>query len=108
MGKSACLQYFNAAGADPKGRAGEDHRPETHLIPFTIDAALGRRPALRLFGMNYPTRDGTCMRDYIHGTDLADAHVRVLGHIDTRSVVYNLGNGRGIWLFWWPMQLPLR
>nr|WP_301273245.1 UDP-glucose 4-epimerase GalE [Acetobacter okinawensis] len=93
--KSACLRYFNAAGADPLGRAGEDHRPETHLIPLTIDAALGRRPALKLFGTDYPTRDGSCIRDYIHVTDLADAHVRVLDHIEERSVVYNLGNGQG-------------
>lgn len=93
--KSACLRYFNAAGADPQGRAGEDHRPETHLIPLTIDAALGRRPALKLFGTDYPTRDGSCIRDYIHVTDLADAHLRVLEPIGTRSVVYNLGNGRG-------------
>lgn len=93
--KSACLRYFNAAGADPQGRAGEDHRPETHLIPLTIDAALGRRGALRLFGTDYPTRDGSCVRDYIHVTDLADAHIRALGQIDARSVVYNLGNGHG-------------
>lgn len=93
--KSACLRYFNAAGADPQGRAGEDHRPETHLIPLTIDAVLGRRPALKLFGLDYPTRDGSCVRDYIHVTDLADAHVRVMNHIDARSGVYNLGNGHG-------------
>ncbi|MFT8418946.1 MAG: UDP-glucose 4-epimerase GalE [Acetobacter sp.] len=93
--KSACLRYFNAAGADPQGRAGEDHRPETHLIPLTIDAALGRRPALKLFGTDYPTHDGSCVRDYIHVTDLADAHIRALGQIDARSVVYNLGNGHG-------------
>lgn len=93
--KSACLRYFNAAGADPQGRAGEDHRPETHLIPLTIDAALGRRPALNLFGTDYPTRDGSCVRDYIHVTDLADAHIRALGQIDHRSVKYNIGNGQG-------------
>lgn len=93
--KSACLRYFNAAGADPQGRAGEDHRPETHLIPLTIDAVLGRRPALKLFGLNYHTRDGSCVRDYIHVTDLADAHMRVMNQIDVRSVVYNLGNGQG-------------
>ncbi|WP_215751218.1 MULTISPECIES: UDP-glucose 4-epimerase GalE [unclassified Gluconobacter] len=93
--RSACLRYFNAAGADPEGRAGEDHRPETHLIPLTIDAALGRRPALKLFGTDYPTRDGSCIRDYIHVTDLADAHVRALGQIDHRSVTYNIGNGQG-------------
>lgn len=93
--RSACLRYFNAAGADPQGRAGEDHRPETHLIPLTIDAALGRRPALKLFGTDYPTRDGSCVRDYIHVTDLADAHVRALSQIDHRSVTYNIGNGLG-------------
>lgn len=93
--KSACLRYFNAAGADPQGRAGEDHRPETHLIPLTIDAVLGRRPALKLFGMDYPTRDGSCVRDYIHVTDLADAHIRALGQIDHHSVKYNIGNGQG-------------
>lgn len=93
--RSACLRYFNAAGADPQGRAGEDHCPETHLIPLTIDAALGRRPALRLFGTDYPTRDGSCVRDYIHVTDIADAHVRVLHRIGDRSVTYNIGNGQG-------------
>ncbi|MXV45173.1 UDP-glucose 4-epimerase GalE [Saccharibacter sp. 17.LH.SD] len=93
--KSACLRYFNAAGADPQGRAGEDHRPETHLIPLTIDAALGRRPALKLFGTDYPTRDGSCIRDYIHVTDLADAHIRALDQISHNSVTYNVGNGQG-------------
>ncbi|AOX19894.1 UDP-glucose 4-epimerase GalE [Kozakia baliensis] len=93
--RSACLRYFNAAGADPQGRLGEDHRPETHLIPLTIDAALGRRPGLKLFGRDYPTRDGTCVRDYIHVTDLADAHIRAIGQLDGRSVTYNLGNGLG-------------
>jgi len=93
--RSACLRYFNAAGADPQGRAGEDHRPETHLIPLTIDAALGRRPGLKLFGRDYPTRDGSCIRDYVHVTDLADAHVRALDMLDDRSVVYNIGNGLG-------------
>ncbi|AFW00698.1 UDP-glucose 4-epimerase GalE [Gluconobacter oxydans] len=93
--KSACLRYFNAAGADLAGRAGEDHRPETHLIPLTIDAALGRRPALKLFGTDYPTPDGSCVRDYIHVADLADAHIRALEQIETRSVAYNIGNGRG-------------
>jgi UDP-glucose 4-epimerase len=93
--RSACLRYFNAAGADPAGRAGEDHDPETHLIPLVIDAALERRPPLHVFGDDYPTEDGTCIRDYIHVSDLADAHVRVLGLLDTRSVTYNLGNGQG-------------
>ncbi|MBB3174647.1 UDP-glucose 4-epimerase [Endobacter medicaginis] len=93
--RSACLRYFNAAGADPQGRAGEDHRPETHLVPLTIDAMLGRRPPLRLFGDDYPTRDGSCIRDYIHVTDLADAHLRALAQIDGRSLAYNVGNGLG-------------
>jgi UDP-glucose 4-epimerase len=92
---SACLRYFNAAGADPAGRIGEDHDPETHLIPLTIDAALGRRPALQVFGDDYATADGTCIRDYIHVSDLADAHIRVLDMLERRSVTYNLGNGQG-------------
>ncbi|MBS1068927.1 UDP-glucose 4-epimerase GalE [Gluconobacter cerinus] len=93
--RSATLRYFNAAGADPAGRVGEDHNPETHLIPLTIDVALGRRPALKLFGTDYPTRDGSCIRDYIHVTDLADAHIRALCQLDNRSVAYNIGTGRG-------------
>lgn len=93
--RSACLRYFNAAGADAKGRAGEDHSPETHLIPLVIDAALGRRPEIAVFGTDYPTSDGTCIRDYIHVADLADAHIRALGALDGRSVTYNLGTGRG-------------
>lgn len=93
--RSACLRYFNAAGADPAGRLGEDHEPETHLIPLTIDAALGRRPPLQVFGNDYPTPDGTCIRDYIHVTDLADAHLLALDQLRERSVSYNLGNGRG-------------
>lgn len=91
----ACLRYFNAAGADPGGRAGEDHHPETHLIPLVIDAALGQRADIAVFGNDYPTRDGTCIRDYIHVTDLADAHIRALARLDTGSVTYNLGNGEG-------------
>jgi UDP-glucose 4-epimerase len=93
--RSACLRYFNAAGADPEGRLGEDHDPETHLIPLVIDAALGRRPELAVFGDDYPTADGTCIRDYIHVTDLAEAHVLALERLATRSVTYNLGNGQG-------------
>ncbi|MFE8874381.1 UDP-glucose 4-epimerase GalE [Acetobacter persici] len=93
--KSACLRYFNAAGADPAGRAGEDHRPETHLIPLVIDAALGRRPALTLFGQDYPTADGTCVRDYVHVTDLARAHLAVLPLLNEKSVTFNVGTGRG-------------
>ena len=93
--RSACLRYFNAAGSDPNGRIGEDHEPETHLIPLVIDAALGRRDTLTVFGTDYPTRDGTCIRDYVHVTDLAEAHLCALGRLDHGSVTYNLGNGQG-------------
>ncbi len=91
----ACLRYFNAAGADPGGRLGEDHDPETHLIPLVIDAALGRREALDLFGQDYPTPDGTCIRDYVHVSDLADAHLRALDRLAHGSVTYNIGSGQG-------------
>ncbi len=93
--RSACLRYFNAAGADPNGVLGEDHDPETHLIPLVIDAALGRRGALTVFGTDYLTPDGTCIRDYVHVTDLGEAHLCALGQLDRRSVTYNLGNGNG-------------
>ncbi len=93
--RSACLRYFNAAGADPMGRAGEDHSPETHLIPLVIDAALGRRPELQVFGTDYPTPDGTCVRDYVHVTDLASAHLLALDRLDLASVAYNVGCGTG-------------
>lgn len=93
--RSACLRYFNAAGCDPAGRLGEDRDPETHLIPLAIDAALGRRPELAVFGSDYPTPDGSCVRDYVHVTDLVDAHIRALGRLDRGSVRYNLGTGRG-------------
>lgn len=93
--RSACLRYFNAAGAHPAGRLGEDHAPETHLIPLVLDAAAGRRTHIEIFGDDYPTPDGTCVRDYIHVCDLADAHLRVLDTLETRSCRYNLGNGRG-------------
>jgi len=93
--RSACLRYFNAAGADPDGEAGEDHRPETHLIPLVLDAAAGRRPPLTVFGDDYPTPDGTCIRDYIHVSDLATAHLAVLEPLRARSVRYNLGTGTG-------------
>lgn len=93
--KSACLRYFNAAGADILGRLGEDHRPETHLIPLAIDTALGRREKLFIFGNDYPTKDGTCVRDYIHVNDLAVAHMMVMEVLEERSVSYNLGNGAG-------------
>jgi UDP-glucose 4-epimerase len=91
----ACLRYFNAAGADPAGRLGEDHRPESHLIPLVIDAALGRRPPLDVFGDDYPTEDGTCIRDYVHVSDLAAAHLLALEALDRGSVTWNLGNGTG-------------
>lgn len=95
--KSVCLRYFNAAGADPDGGIGEDHSPETHLIPLVFDTALGRRPYITVFGTDYPTPDGTCIRDYIHVTDLADAHVLALKYLcdHGRSEAFNLGNGHG-------------
>jgi UDP-glucose 4-epimerase len=93
--RSACLRYFNAAGADPQGRIGEDHEPETHLVPLAIGAALGTRPKLTVFGNDYPTPDGTCIRDYIHVSDLADAHLRVLERLEEGSCRYNLGTGSG-------------
>ena len=91
----ACLRYFNAAGADPQGRIGEHHDPETHLIPLAIDAALGRRPPLVVFGTDYPTPDGTAVRDYVHVNDLAEAHLLALHQLDRGSVIYNLGCGAG-------------
>ncbi|HVC63349.1 MAG TPA: UDP-glucose 4-epimerase GalE [Acetobacteraceae bacterium] len=93
--RSACLRYFNAAGADPAGRLGEDHDPETHLIPLVIDAALGWRPTVAVFGTDYATRDGTCIRDYVHVTDLATAHLLALDRLEAGSVTWNLGNGKG-------------
>ncbi len=91
----ACLRYFNAAGADPAGRLGEDHRPELHLVPLVIDAALGRRPPLDVYGEDYPTPDGTCVRDYVHVSDLAEAHLLAVRQLDQGSVTWNLGNGAG-------------
>ena len=93
--RSACLRYFNAAGADPNGVLGEDHDPETHLIPLVIDAALGRSGPITVFGTDYATQDGTCVRDYVHVTDLGEAHLCALTQLDRRSVTYNLGNGAG-------------
>ncbi|MFP4134727.1 MAG: UDP-glucose 4-epimerase GalE [Halothece sp.] len=95
--KSVIFRYFNAAGADPKGRAGEDHNPETHLIPLILLTALGKRQAIKIFGSDYPTRDGTCIRDYIHVSDLAQAHVLGLEYLlqGGDSEVFNLGNGNG-------------
>jgi UDP-glucose 4-epimerase len=93
--RAACLRYFNAAGADPAGRLGEDHRPESHRIPLVIDAALGRRAALDVFGDDYPTPDGTCIRDYVHVSDLATAHLCALEALNDGPVTWNLGNGAG-------------
>lgn len=91
----AALRYFNAAGASPSGERGEDHKPETHLIPITLQVALGQRDKIVIFGDDYPTRDGTCVRDYIHVVDLAQAHILALKALDEGSQTYNLGNGRG-------------
>ncbi|EJL52293.1 UDP-glucose-4-epimerase, partial [Rhizobium sp. CF122] len=95
--RSVVLRYFNAAGADFEGRIGEWHQPETHAIPLAIDAALGRREGFKVFGTDYETRDGTCVRDYIHVLDLADAHVRAVEHLlrGGESIALNLGTGTG-------------
>jgi UDP-arabinose 4-epimerase len=95
---SVALRYFNAAGADPEGAIGENHEPETHLIPLAIGAALGVRPSLKIFGTDYPTADGTCIRDYIHVSDLAAAHVAALRHLEAggTSTACNLGTGAGL------------
>ncbi len=91
------LRYFNAAGADPDGELGEEHDPETHLIPIVMEVALGKRPHIAVFGDDYPTDDGTCVRDYIHVNDLAQAHVLALEYLlgGGASTSYNLGNGEG-------------
>jgi len=96
--RSARLRYFNAAGADPAAEIGEDHNPETHLIPLVLDAASGRRPAVPVFGTDYPTPDGTAIRDYIHVSDLARAHVLALRHLlgNGDTIAVNLGNGQGV------------
>ena len=95
--KSVCFRYFNAAGADPGGRLGEDHNPETHLIPLVLLAAMGKRDSISIFGTDYPTPDGTCVRDYIHVTDLANAHLLGLQYLfkGGENQVFNLGNGNG-------------
>ncbi len=95
--RSVIFRYFNAAGADPLGRLGEDHDPETHLIPLVFYTALGKRPAIAIFGTDYPTPDGTCIRDYIHVMDLAEAHILGLEYLlqGHSSDVFNLGNGSG-------------
>jgi len=91
------LRYFNAAGADPEGEIGELHQPETHLIPLTIFAAMGFKEEVKIFGTDYPTKDGTCVRDYIHVTDLAEAHLQALDYLigEGKSDSFNLGNGNG-------------
>lgn len=95
--KSVSLRYFNAAGAHPEGLLGERHVPETHLIPLILQVASGRREAITVFGRDYATSDGTCIRDYIHILDLCDAHLRALHYINEKSVsaAFNLGNGAG-------------
>jgi UDP-glucose 4-epimerase len=95
--KYMSLRYFNAAGADPDGEVGEDHNPETHLIPLVLDAAIGKRKDIKVFGTDYETPDGTCIRDYIHVTDLAQAHILALQRLldSANSGTYNLGNGQG-------------
>jgi UDP-glucose 4-epimerase len=94
--KFCCLRYFNASGAHPMGHIGEDHTPEYHLIPIILQVALGQREKLTIFGSDYPTADGTCIRDYIHVIDLAEAHILALEALaDGQSRKYNLGNGKG-------------
>ncbi|MDZ4831913.1 MAG: UDP-glucose 4-epimerase GalE [Phycisphaerae bacterium] len=92
----AFLRYFNVCGVDPAGRIGEDHRPETHLIPICLDVALGTRDALTIFGEDWSTPDGTCVRDYVHVADLVDAHVLVSSRLgDDTELIYNVGTGTG-------------
>jgi UDP-glucose 4-epimerase len=95
--KFAALRYFNAAGAEPGGGIGERHYPETHLIPIVLETALGIRPHTTIFGQDYPTPDGTCVRDYVHVTDLAEAHLLALEHLNRggESGAFNLGTGHG-------------
>ncbi|WP_432417850.1 UDP-glucose 4-epimerase GalE [Caenimonas sedimenti] len=94
---SVCLRYFNAAGADPDGELGERHEPETHLIPLVLQAAAGRRPHITIFGDDYDTLDGTCVRDYVHVTDLCSAHLLALRRLTAGDAGgrFNLGNGEG-------------
>jgi len=95
--KNICLRYFNAAGADLEGRIGEDHQPETHIIPLAIKTALGQQKEFTLFGDDYPTPDGTCIRDYIHVLDLASAHIKALEFLqkENQSDIVNVGTGNG-------------
>jgi UDP-glucose-4-epimerase GalE len=96
--RSVSLRYFNASGADPDGEIGERHDPETHLIPLALAVAGGDRPDIAVFGDDYPTPDGTCIRDYVHVSDLADAHLRALRYLETgaASMACNLGTGHGV------------
>ena len=93
------MRYFNACGADPEGELGECHDPETHLIPLILQAASGRRESITVFGRDYPTDDGTCIRDYIHINDICSAHALALDYIknqkETGALAFNLGNGKG-------------
>ena len=95
--RSVCLRYFNACGAAPDATIGEDHHPEEHLVPLAIYAAMGRRGALKVFGTDWPTPDGTCVRDYVHVLDLASAHLLAIRHLrgGGEGRKYNLGNGKG-------------
>lgn len=95
--KYTALRYFNVAGAHPEGNIGEDHDPESHLIPIILQVALGKREHIGIFGDDYPTEDGTCIRDYIHVMDLADAHILALKRLNNGgdSAIFNLGNGEG-------------
>ena len=95
--KSTALRYFNASGADDSGEIGESHSPETHLIPLVLQAAAGKRPSIKVFGTDYPTPDGTCVRDYVHVNDLARVHILALEKMvqDNQSERYNLGSGSG-------------
>ena len=96
--KSVRLRYFNAAGAEPTGEIGEDHRPETHLIPLILDSAMGRTSQIKVFGTDYNTPDGTPIRDYVHVSDLARAHVLALRHLidGGETIALNLASGRGV------------
>jgi UDP-glucose 4-epimerase len=96
--RGVALRYFNAAGADPECEAGEDHDPETHLIPLVLDAAIGARPDITIYGDDYETPDGTCIRDFVHVGDIADAHVLALKKLPSGSMrpAYNLGTGKGV------------
>ncbi len=95
--KATALRYFNASGADDSGKIGESHSPETHLIPLVLQAAAGKRPSIKVFGTDYPTPDGTCVRDYVHVNDLARAHILALEKMmrENKSERFNLGSGSG-------------